>query len=607
MNNNNEYKKKEAELIRLNRALRMIAACKQLVIKIQDEKELLKKICQIFIKRGGYRMAWIGYAKNNPEKSVTPVACAGFENGYLKTINITWADTERGRGPTGTAIRTGKTRFIADFKAAGNFSPWLKDALKRGYASSISLAIKDNVNKKIYGALSIYSDKIKAFNKEEIVLLEELLSDVAAGITIIRLNNQKKKALKKLAISKNKINRQKELINSVNEILKMLLRDGSEEILAQKCLDEAEKLTGSKIGYIGELNKDESINILAISNSGWKNCRMPLNEARKAWRGMMLRGIRSSVIKNKKTIIINNISPSPEFGPKPKGHPVIKNMCAAPLKDEKNTIGAVILANKEKGFTPEDTEIMEVLGAAVVQVLKHRRMEEYSKQILRSNKDLEQFANMVSHDLRAPMVNINNYAQLLARRYKEKLDAGANDFINYITGGIIQMSQLIDDLLSYSKLSTKSEPFKTVDCANVIEETLETLKPAIEKNKAVITYVKMPKIQADKTQMRQLFQNLLDNAVKFRGNKPPKVHISARKQKNKWLFSVKDNGIGIDPKYKDYIFKMFARLKEDDAKKEGTGVGLAICKKIVERHNGEIWIESKPDKGSTFYFTIPMA
>lgn len=238
---------------------------------------------------------------------------------------------------------------------------------------------------------------------------------------------------------------------------------------------------------------------------------------------------------------------------------------------------------------------------------KRKKTSACSKLLPRSNKDFEQFAHIVSHDLRAPLVGINNYAQLLARRYKEKLDPDAKNFIDCITGGVTRMSRLIEDLALYSKLSAKTRPLKKVDCAGIIKEVLETLSPAVKKSNAVITYENMPKIRADAAQINRLFQNLLDNAVKFCADTAPRVYVSARKQKNKWLFSIKDNGVGIDPKYKDYVFKMFTRIKEDDFQNEGTGAGLAICKKIVERHNGKIWVKSKQGKGSAFYFTIPAA
>jgi PAS domain S-box-containing protein len=249
-------------------------------------------------------------------------------------------------------------------------------------------------------------------------------------------------------------------------------------------------------------------------------------------------------------------------------------------------------------------------------ITERKRAEEELKQTMaelaRSNQELEQFAYIASHDLQEPLRMVASYVQLLARRYQGRLDADADEFITYAVDGATRMQALINDLLAYSRVGTRGKPFEPTDCEAVLDQALANLQMAIQDNDAVVTHDPLPTVMADATQLTQLFQNLIGNAIKFRGEQPPRVHISAHRQSaienrksDEWAFSVRDNGIGIDPEYHERIFLIFQRLHTRE-EYPGTGIGLAVCKKIVERHGGRIWVESQPGKGSTFYFTIPM-
>ncbi|MFA5353061.1 MAG: ATP-binding protein [Thermodesulfovibrionales bacterium] len=221
-----------------------------------------------------------------------------------------------------------------------------------------------------------------------------------------------------------------------------------------------------------------------------------------------------------------------------------------------------------------------------------------------SNKELQQFAYVASHDLQEPLRMISSYTQLLDRRYKDKLDTDAQEFIRYAVDGAVRMQRLINDLLDYSRVGTRDRAFEPVDTELILDQVLGNLSMAVEENQAVIEHENLPCVMGYPFQLRQLFQNLIINAIKFRGDAPPRIVISARKRGKKWIFSFRDNGIGIEPQYRDRIFLIFQRLHTRELY-PGTGIGLAICKKIVERHGGSIWVESEPGKGSTFHFTIP--
>jgi len=200
---------------------------------------------------------------------------------------------------------------------------------------------------------------------------------------------------------------------------------------------------------------------------------------------------------------------------------------------------------------------------------------------------------------------VSNYVQFLARRYRGKLDSDADDFINYAVEGAARMKTLIDDLLQYSRISSRGKAPELSNSGAVLDQTLADLKRLIEETHAEVTRDPLPEVSVDASQLRQVFQNLIANAIAFRRDEPPKVHVSARRDGRDWIFSVSDNGIGIEAKYFDRIFVIFQRLHTRE-KYPGTGLGLALCKKIVERHGGRMWIESEPGVGSTFYFSIPV-
>jgi len=225
--------------------------------------------------------------------------------------------------------------------------------------------------------------------------------------------------------------------------------------------------------------------------------------------------------------------------------------------------------------------------------------------VMRSNAELQQFAQVASHDLQEPLRMVTSYLQLLERRYRDKLDNDARDFIDFAVDGASRMQGLIQSLLSYSRVETRGKPFEPTNLEEVFGLVMKNLEMAIAESGAVVMYDPLPALMADEQQLLQLFQNLIANAVKFHGADPPHIHIGVKPEKGEWLFSVKDNGIGFDMKDAERIFKVFQRLH---ARQEypGTGIGLAVARKIVERHGGRIWVESEPGKGATFFFTLPM-
>jgi signal transduction histidine kinase len=242
------------------------------------------------------------------------------------------------------------------------------------------------------------------------------------------------------------------------------------------------------------------------------------------------------------------------------------------------------------------------------EVAERRRAEtalaSQAKELERSNQELQQFAYVASHDLQEPLRMITGFTQLLAKRYQGKLDKDADEYIGYAVEGALRMQRLINDLLFYSRVGTRGKPFAPAKCEEVLATTLANLRVAMEESRAVVTHDSLPEVWCDGEQLVQLLQNLIGNGIKYRNSDGPRVHVSSRREGGQWLFSVKDNGIGIDSQYAERVFVIFQRLHGRD-EYPGSGIGLSICKKIVERHGGKIWLESEPGKGSTFYFTLP--
>jgi len=257
----------------------------------------------------------------------------------------------------------------------------------------------------------------------------------------------------------------------------------------------------------------------------------------------------------------------------------------------------------------ETSEVLAAVAEIITQGVERRRAEQslrlHAEELSRSNEELQQFAYVASHDLQEPLRMVASYTQLLARRYRGKLDKDADEFIGYAVEGVNRMQRLIQDLLAYSRVGTRGRELRPCETAPVVQHVVENLQAMLHETKGEVKVGPLPAVLADESQLTQLFQNLLANALKFHGQEPPRVEVAAEPQgREAWRFTVKDNGLGIDPQYFERIFIIFQRLHGRE-EYPGTGIGLAICKKIVERHGGRMGVESRPGEGSTFWFTLP--
>ena len=752
-------------------------------MRADSETAYLDDVCRIIVQDCRYAMVWIGLAENDPDKSVRPVASAGFDEGYIQNLRITWADAERGRGPTGTAIRTGEPCGCANMRTVPGFAPWRAEALKRGYASSLSLPLL--AEGRAFGAITLYSSEVGCFSPEDTVLLAQLAEDVSYGIAALRVRRaqaateqalRESNALHRL-IRENE-ERYRSLVTATAQIV--WTTDPQGRVVDQ--LPGWQSFTGQSpeeykgTGWADAVHPDDRERALTVWSQAVNNRSLyeveyrlrhhsgqyryvyvrgvPVLEAERSirewvgtctdisdrkeaerrreftnallslfaekhslkdyldavtdilrdWSGCQAIGIRLVdsqreipyesffgfdpaflALEHRLSLERDNCcciravsqnfeeqdqplltpggsylcddsikfvdSLSPEKRARYRGNCMkfgFASLAIIPLRHREKIVGAIHLADARPGrFPPATVEFIEsmtpLVGEAVqrfqaeaelanyrdrlehlvrkrtaeleeanvrlqTEIAERRRaqesLQETARELERSNRDLEQFAYVASHDLQEPLRAVGGYVRLLQRRFPEALDPKALEFITGAADGATRMERLIIDLLAYSRVGTATVAATPTSLDVVLREALHNLQASITSNQAAVTSDPLPTLVVDPTQMVQLFQNLLGNAFKFRSAESPLVHVAARPQDNGWVFSVRDNGIGIEPQYFERIFHIFQRL-HTRTQYPGTGIGLAICKKIVERHGGHIWVESRRGQGATFSFSIP--
>ena len=458
-----------------------------------------------------------------------------------------------------------------------------------GYESVALIPLRSGV--KNFGLIQLNDRRRNFFTKELILFWERLAGYFSIGLAKFKAEQE--------------IIEHSRLTTSINGIFEKSLTSSTEAELINKYLKVSENLTGSEFGFFGEINEDGKLDDRALSPPAWDICKTP--NAHELLKNMEIRGYWGRTIIEGKSQIVNNPDSDPDRRGLPEGHPPIHSFLGVPLKLDEKPMGMIALANKANGYTDKDVKNIETLSIVFVEVLMRRRtekkMEENVKNLAISNKELEQFAYITSHDLREPLRMITSFLQLLQKRYSDKLDQDANEFIGYAVDGAKRLDTMTNDLLQYSKITSKKREITLVNFEKVLNEALLNLKVPIEETNAIITHDPLPVIKGDEELKVQLFQNLIANAIKYRGDKTPEIHISAIKDGDQYLFSVKDNGIGISQKHLERIFTIFQRLHTRE-EYEGTGIGLAIAQKIIHQQGGRIWAESEPGKGTTFFFTI---
>lgn len=547
------------ELSRANRSLRVLAESNRALVQASSERDLLEQACRIAVEEGGYGMAWVGYAEHDEPKTVRPVAHAGAEAGYLQDLNVTWGDTERGRGPTGTAIRTATPMVSRSVETDPRFAVWRAEALQRGYGSSCALPLV--IEGRVVGALSIYAAEPDAFAPAEVVMLTELAADLSMGITTLR---------------------------------------GREE---RQLIDEASRLSEAR--YRGVL--DSMREGFQIIGSDWRY--VYLNDVAAAHgrrrkedllgRTMMecYPGIETTAMFGLLRECMETRSPRSmenEFT-YPDGSTGWFALSIEPAPEGIFVVSLDITERKRA----EDA--LRQLNAELDQ-----RVIERTEQLREMNKELESFCHSVSHDLRAPVRAMDGFARILEEDHGGRLDAEGRRLLGVVRGNAQRMGRLIDDLLAFSRAGRQDLRREPVDMSALAEAAIsDVLGDAAQRDRVEVRLGSLPAAEGDPAMIRQVWINLVSNAVKFAGTrKRPIVDIEGTREANRLVYRVRDNGVGFDMAHVGKLFGVFERLHSAQ-EFDGTGVGLALVKRIVTRHGGDAWGEGRVGHGATFGFWLP--
>jgi PAS domain S-box-containing protein len=703
-----ERKRQEEKIAKLTRLYAVLSRANEAMVRIRDLDLLFAEVCRIVANIGDFPLVWIGRVKDH---EVLPVAWSGPASDYLKETKME-VQGELGQCPTGISIREDRSVVNDDFSTNPDMYPWRDPAQRYGFRSSAAFPIRRQGL--AIGAFTLYSPEPRAFDAEQVSLLESLSSDISYALDALEQEQLRIHAEEGLHETRDYL---ENLIGYANAPI--IVWDPTFRIT--RFNHAFERLTGLTAAEVlgeqldilfPEESRVASLDHIrrALSGERWEAVEIPIQKTDGSIRTVLWNS--ANIYDQDGTIIVATIAQGQDITDRKIAEeglretrdylenligyanaPIIvwdptfritrfnhaferltglraaealgkqldilfpeESMDASldhirrALSGERweaveipiqKTDGSVrtVLWNSANIYDKEGSKIVTTIAQgqditerkiAEEELRKTRdeleeRVRERTKELslaseelanraqelarksedlARSNAELEQFAYVASHDLQEPLRMISSYVQLLSRRYSGRLDNDADEFIAYAVEGTKRMQQLINDLLAYSRVGTRGRPLEPTDFEQVFREAMANLLVAVEESDAIVTHDRLPTEMADEMQMVQLFQNLIGNAIKFKGHDSPRIHVSARSEGDEWIFSVQDNGIGIDPQFFDRIFTLFQRLHGRN-EYPGTGIGLTVSKKIVERHGGRIWLESEPGRGTRFYFTIP--
>jgi|GEM_PF-3809275 len=607
--------KHEEQLHKLNRTLRAIRHVGDAIIRATDEESYLHDICSIIVEDCGYSLVWIGFAMFDEARSVKPMASAGFEEGYLQTLNVSWADTEYGRGPTGTAIRTGEISFCRDLLNDPQFLPWREEAIKRGYASSIVLPIK--TENKTIGSISIYARESNAFSSDETEMLTELAEDVSYGLAVIRLREANALA-------------ETELKNHRDNLEHLIKLRTSELEIANEILNEAQH-----VAHLGHWKLDFINNTLSWSDEIYRIFGIEPQQfgaTLEAFLGFVHPDDRKLVensfnesLQNKTSYNIDHrivrpdgevrivheecITHYDEYGKPVHSIGVVQDVtdlkkAQQELEHHKNNLEELVRTRTE--------ELALANRQLQFEIEKEKQVELLLQESLNKEKDLNElksrFISTTSHEFRTPLTAILSSVQLIQRYRKKWTDDKLEEQFAHIKNSIVNLTKLLDDILTISHADSGRIVFnpKCMDLNALCLEIMEDVKhKAGENHNFLFSYISDQKqFMIDPKLIRFIVMNLLSNAFKY-SPAGGKVTFKVSSSSDYMQFSVTDEGIGIPKEAKEHLFRPFYRA-ENTGEIEGTGLGLSIVQRAVELHKGTIVYTSDPGKGTQFIVQIPI-
>jgi len=605
-----ESKRAEKEIRRRNEELSALNAIVVSMVQSHNQKDImdnaLEKVLEITHMDGA--IIRLLDEERDELAMISRKGFQGFSPQHLEEMTRIKVDGSL----SGQPVLSGEPLVIEDLSKFKSPHFTRNTMRKEGIQSIVLFPLRSK--DRIHGVLNVVSRTPRRFAPQDVQLLNSIAFQIGVAIETAQLYEEAQ-IRRQEAETLNKINMQISSTLELKEVLRLIV-------------ENARNLLKTDMAFLAPLNEDTGVARIIAS----VGTRIRAFDNMDIYPGQ---GIGGKVLLTGEPFIthdyLNDDRISHEYDAPARAEGFVGNM-SIPINFKGRTSGVLwVVTRSERHFTKQDQDIAVNLAnqaaIAIENARLYQELKESAAELERSNQELQQFAYVASHDLQEPLRMVASYTQLLARRYKGKLDSDADEFIAYAVDGASRMQQLINGLLTYSRVGTKAKDLEPTDCKAVFERTLDNLQKAVEESGAKVTHDPLPTVMADRMQLGQLLQNMIGNAIKFHGEEPPRVHLSAEKIENSairipqslrgvgpsgpeaemkkgWVFSVRDNGIGIDPEFAERIFIIFQRL-HNRREYPGTGIGLAVCKKIVERHGGRIWVESKPGKGSTFYFTIP--
>ncbi len=599
-----DRKKKEEQLYKLNRTLRAISNSNQALMRAKAETVLMEEICRIIVEDCGHKMAWIGFAEQDEGKSVSPAAYAGFEEGYLETLHISWADTERGRGPTGTAIRTGKASMCRNMLTDPAFEPWRAEALKRGYASSIALPLL--AEGKAFGALTICSNMPDPFSEEEVKLLSELIHDLAYGINSIRSRLAQEQAEEALRASEE---RYRSLFNGMTEgfALHEIICDDSGAPCDYRFLEinpAFENLTGLKMEkVVGNLMSQ----VLPGDDPKWV----------KMYGQVALTG--QPVHFENYSPVLNQHYEVFAYRPAPRQFAVV----FMNITERKKTEGVLLMAREELELrVQERTQELKVANEELRTEIEIRKNTEQDlrksetmlmgalelekimqSQLIQAEKNsaLARMVASVAHEINNPIQTIKNCMYILQGEIDPASEA--SEILSMATSEANRIGDLVGRLRDLYKPPKENTP-KPINVLEVLNDVQSLLVPHLQQHQVrwnMIADAEIVTVNGIFDQLKQVFLNLSLNAIDAMEDKGGSLSVVVNTSNpSQVCISFKDNGEGILPENMPHLFEPFYTTKE-----KGSGLGLSICYEIVKNFDGNILVESKPDEGATFTVCLP--